>query len=150
MTERDVQNNLVRGRWPYMQFLSVPNTNGFLRYEADLLIVSAAGYLTEVEIKVTRADLRADVKKGHGHRSKLVKSLWFAGPESLTAAFLEFAPERAGVLVIREGERWASTVVRQPKRNAHASALTMKHQYNLARLGALRYWTHRMTTREGA
>lgn len=36
-----------------------------LRHEADLICVNSNMYVTEVEIKVTAADLKADFKKGH-------------------------------------------------------------------------------------
>ena len=40
---------------------------GMLLHEADLLILSKSGYLTEVEIKRSWSDFLADFKKTHTH-----------------------------------------------------------------------------------
>ena len=45
------------------QFVCVPNVTTFSDWEADLLVASKAGYLTEVEVKVSKADWRADKGK---------------------------------------------------------------------------------------
>ena len=48
------------------QNLVVPNVSwGLLNYEADVVSLTPSGYATEVEIKVSKADLLADFKKGH-------------------------------------------------------------------------------------
>ena len=54
----------------YRKNLIVPNVYwGLDMHECDLLVLSQAGYATEIEIKISIADLRADAKKVHGHRS---------------------------------------------------------------------------------
>lgn len=158
MTEREVAKVLVdwRGRWPFRQYLVVPNTNQFLYYEVDLLIMTKSGFLTEIEIKVTKSDLKKDLKKRHKHSDPRVKSLWFAGPRDLTDALLEYAPERAGIIVVYEVPRhewgvtmqaetdelvWIFEEIRKPKSNKHAPRMGIEMQYKLARLGAIRYWT---------
>lgn len=149
MTERDVQRILTHPwntRWSHRELLSVPNTNGFLAYEADLLVVSVAGYLSEIEIKVSISDLKADLKKGHGHfdSKNRVKNLYFAGPAEMKEAFFEFAPERAGIILItlpRSPKGSGSCIeVRAPKANKLARPLSFEDKYKLARLGAMRYW----------
>lgn len=62
MCERLIQNKL------YVEFesrrhrLIVPNTT-LLGWESDLVSVTAAGFLCEYEIKISRSDFRADLKK---------------------------------------------------------------------------------------
>ena len=56
---------------------------GFLYHEADMLIISKSGYLTEIEIKRTLSDIYADFKKKHTHSSNVINSFYYAVPESL-------------------------------------------------------------------
>lgn len=62
----------------------VPNVDwGFLNHEADLLVLSKAGYLTEVEIKRTWSDFMADFKKSHTHYDKKLSHFYYAVPYSI-------------------------------------------------------------------
>jgi len=131
----------------YRVNLIVPNVHwgfGPDMHECDLLMMSKHGYCTEVEIKVTRADLRADAKKKHGHRNKRIKYLYFALPTYLDHC-LEFVPERAGILLVRPWEPGfqpgpSVKRVRAPQCQKHAPKMTDSERYKLARLGTLRIW----------
>ena len=62
----------------------VPNISwGMLPYEADLIGISKNGQVTEVEIKRSLSDLRADYKKGHRHDAPCVTYFYYCVPESL-------------------------------------------------------------------
>jgi hypothetical protein len=62
----------------------VPNCSwGFLNHEADLLIMSKSGYLTEVEIKRSWSDFKADFQKNHTHNDKHIAHLYYAVPVSI-------------------------------------------------------------------
>ncbi len=137
----------------YRVNLIVPNVHwGMNMHECDLLIVSKADYVTECEIKISRADLRADRKKWHGHDGsiarRVIKYLYFAVPEKLEEAALEFAPERAGIIVVREKDNVPGVYpyhqkcrrIREPTVNKHASKMPDHERYKVARLGALRIW----------
>ena len=121
---------------------------GLDMHECDLLIVSKAGYVTEVEIKISRADLRKDREKPHGHQNKRIKYLYFAVPEKLEAAAIEFAPERAGIIVVRDGDNVPGVYpyhqkcrrVRVPVCQKNVGKMTDRDRYKVARLGALRIW----------
>ncbi|MEE8428639.1 MAG: hypothetical protein V3S33_03965 [Gammaproteobacteria bacterium] len=134
-------------RWfDYRMNLIVPNVYwGFSSdmHECDLLIVSKAGYCTEVEIKITRADLRRDAKKSHGHENKSIKYLYFALPDYLEHC-QEFVPERAGIILVRPDvpDVWSPRCkrVRQPQCQKHAAKMSDSQRYKVARLGALRIW----------
>lgn len=129
----------------YRQNLIVPCVYWGLSdwHECDLLIVSKAGYCTEVEIKITRADLRRDAKKAHGHRNPGIKYLYFALPDYLEHC-MEFVPDRAGVILVRaykEGD-WSPVCrrARAPICQKHAAKMTDRQRYQVARLGAIRIW----------
>ena len=131
----------------YRVNLIVPNVYwgfGEGNHECDLLIVSKAGYCTEVEIKVTRADLRADTKKAHGHDDRNIKYLYFALPDYLDHC-LEFVPEHAGIILVRPwkpGYQAGPTCrrVRDPVCRKYAPKMNDRMRYKVARLGALRIW----------
>lgn len=62
----------------------VPNISwGMLPYEADLIGISAHKQVTEVEIKRSISDLRADYRKGHRHDAPCVTYFYYCVPESL-------------------------------------------------------------------
>ena len=63
--------------------LMIPNVFwGFgLNYEADLVVVTASRYAYEIELKVSKSDLKADAKKKHNHDGRHFKRLYFAMSE---------------------------------------------------------------------
>ncbi len=128
----------------YRMNLIVPNVHwGMNMHECDLLMVSKAGYCTEIEIKVTRADLKKDAEKRHGHWSNRIKYLYFAIPTYLESC-IEFVPERAGIVTVRpdtDPEDWTPRcrIIRKPTPNK-AQKMSDADRYKVARLGALRIW----------
>ena len=59
--------------------LIVPNVyHSFFKHELDLLVLTKSGYAYEIEIKITAADLKKDVKKRHGHRDERIKKIYLA------------------------------------------------------------------------
>ncbi len=128
--------------------LIVPNASwGAGIHECDLLICSSAGYLTEVEIKVTKADLKKDGEKRHAHKSAKIKFLFFAIPiqvyERKTEEIEALVPQQAGILVVSKSEIYSTynvDVRRKPTKNRMARSLSQIERYELARLGALRIW----------
>ncbi len=133
----------------YRKNLIVPNVCwGMDLHECDLFILSQASYATEVEIKVSMADLRADAKKRHGHRSNRIKRLYFALPIELGdkhhAEIMEVVPERAGVLFVRNQDKqwWPQPRVIKSREavNQKTSRFTETERYKVARLGAMRIW----------
>lgn len=66
------------------QNIVVPNVDwGFLNHEADLLALSKAKHLTEIEIKRTWSDFMADFKKKHTHDDKKLSHFYYAVPISI-------------------------------------------------------------------
>jgi len=129
----------------WWQNLIVPNISwgaGF-RHELDLLVVSPNGYGTEIEIKVSKSDLKADANKPHEHRSVRIKRLWFAYPESIGDC-AEFVPERAGIFIVKRDKCGVGVRVetlRPPKINTEARKFTPKELDKIRDLAAMRMWT---------
>lgn len=137
------------------QNLVVPNVSwGFKgHHEMDLVVLTKSGFLYEIEIKVSMSDLRADAHKSHGHRSSIVKYLYFAVPEKLWPRAEAHIPEHAGVLVVSKEEvfryvrreegrhsagwRYVVRQKREPACTQHRK-LTDREKFTIARLGALR------------
>lgn len=123
----------------------VPNVSwGLINHEADLLVLKPSGWAEEVEIKISRSDLRRDLKKnrGRGHMSSdLIWKLWFAVPAEM--ATMPEIPAHAGILSVQYSKwgTWIVDVVRAPKINKRARKLTDGDTRRLMRLGMFRIWT---------
>ena len=75
MTAKEMELHISR-YFDLRQNIIVPNISwGMGLHECDLLILSRAGYATEIEIKISAADLRKDSKKKHEHLSNKIKYL---------------------------------------------------------------------------
>ena len=72
-----------------------------LRHEADLLVLDQKGRFTEIEIKVSKSDLKADFKKGHSHESSIISRMVFAVPESLVSTVTDLAPKKYGIISVQ-------------------------------------------------
>ena len=124
----------------YRTHLIVPNVSWGLdlNYEADIVVLTKAGYATEIEIKTSLPDLKKDREKKHNHNSNKFKYLYFCFPEKLLEKGLEFVPERAGIIIVREDQRLE--VIRPAVINSRAMAFSPRLQMKLCRLGLIRYW----------
>lgn len=148
MTARDIEI-AVANYFNYRQNLIVPNISwGLLDHEADLLMLSKAGYATEIEIKISKADLLRDEKKRHHHESNIVKAFWFAVPSMLKDFALAHIPEDAGLLEIYERKagdylQRKARKIRDPKLRQHSRKFTDSEREQMARLAAMRYWARR-------
>lgn len=134
--------------------LIVPNVSwSMLSYECDMMVLLPSGFAAEVEIKISRSDLRADTKKTHQHRSNLMRYLYFAIPEKLEMCVGEI-PERAGILIVRKTIKGSMVygnnveMLRAPKPNDCARKLSDQEKFNLARLGTLRMWNLKIASVE--
>lgn len=131
------------------KYVIVPNVSwGMFRYELDLCVLNHRSlYAYEVEIKVSKSDLKRDAKKWHGHdwNYNLIRCLYFAMPEKMLDC-IEFVPERAGILLV--DPKGHVTTVREPKPNPAAKKWTYEQAYRLARLGTMRVWTYKRSSVE--
>lgn len=135
--------------------LIVPNVSwGMFGHEVDLCILSKAGYATEVEIKVSKADLVKDKEKRHGHNDSMIKYLYFAIPEHLfTCECISHLPGRAGILAVKWNEPFDNPYYPRRRIEGYWSCKKQREaaiQYDrkwtdcernsLLRLGAMRIW----------
>ena len=120
--------------------LVIPNVSwGMFRYELDLVVMTKQGCLYEVEIKVSRADLKKDLQKRHKHINDKIKYLYFAITRPLLD-LIELIPKEAGVFVVEEGGKDYNSyckLIREPKCKSEYK-VTEQERYQLARLGTLR------------
>ena len=123
--------------------LIVPNVSwGMGVHECDMLVATKAGYLWEVEIKVTKADLKKDALKWHEHKNHKIKHLYFAIPTYLEDC-IEHIPARAGIITVAPSSEtiWGRVKqLRKPETNKAAQPITPEQRYTLARLGSMRIW----------
>ncbi len=147
LTTIEIEARLA-GHFNYRQNLIVPNVSwGMDIHECDLLIVSKSGYATEVEIKISKADLKKDAFKKHNHEDRFnrIKRFYFAIPESLSNC-IEFIPERAGIIVLSRSEIDGVNyiyckVLRAARVNNTCRKFTEQERFNIARLGTMRIWS---------
>lgn len=116
-------------------------------HECDLLVVNKGGFAYEIEIKVSRADVKKDLTKAHVHpQTDRIKRLYFAIPAELaTADVLSFIPAHAGILVVarrlrKHGLSYIVDGLRDAVDNSKARPWSVEELAKLGRLGTLRFW----------
>lgn len=127
------------------QNLIVPNISwgmdvgGRSLHECDLLALSKSGFATEIEIKISKADLLKDKDKRHGHNHKAIANFYYAVPENLKQIALKSIPTRAGLFVVREyNNRHVVSKVKGCVRISNPIKWSEKDRMKLARLGTMR------------
>jgi hypothetical protein len=86
----------------FRRYVIVPNVHwglGF-KHECDMLALDTNGRFTEIEIKVTGSDLKADFKKKHGHKSKYISRLIYAMPKELCEKHADLIPKYCGIISV--------------------------------------------------
>lgn len=133
----------------------VTDFSGVVNHECDCLIMSKAGYLTEIEIKRSYTDFIADFKKDHSHDDNRIQRFLFLVHVSFAEKVFKSLLEKKRIpnaiytydddcdiriayieenfKEIAEEERTYYTVAWKARK------LFIEEQYQLARLGAMRY-----------
>ena len=109
-----------------------------MNHECDLFVLTPAGFAYEVEIKTSKSDLKADLKKRHRHDSKLIKKLYFAVPKKLETC-VELIPAHAGVLIVYPSGHVLKT--REAENNKYAIRIPEAKKHKLLHLGLMRVWS---------
>lgn len=123
--------------------LIVPNVSWGLglNYEADLMILNKNEYLYEVELKVSKSDMKADLKKHRAHSCRYVKRLYYGFPEELFETALQILPEDVGLIAAYyDNYGRAKAMEKRKPKDRECQKMPLRQQYELARLGALRIW----------
>lgn len=149
------------GIWNPRTDLMVPNVSwGLLPYEADFIIMTPNGYLTEIEIKRSFEDFKADFKKGHKHDDERIYHFYYCVPVGIKDKVIEFldetykySGERSKPALLTYNEQGGVTKERYGYSDAGRSIkvrkLFLEEQLKLAKLAAFRYWsTEEKTTGE--
>lgn len=159
MTEEEIAKHIAHYVFPCRRYLCVPNSNQFLHWEADLLVMAPSHWLYEIEIKSTVADLRADRKKDKHNfiwgflGYPLVRKMYYVMPHTVFEKVSDQVfslerdqspiPEHAGIITINPLENCKykqAKKIREAQPNPVARKLNDAERFKLARLGALRYW----------
>ncbi len=159
-TEELMQATLASSLYDWRRYITVPNVSWGLGIdEADLIALSDSGWLTEIEIKISLADLRAEAKKYKYKRgqsrtaSELIQKRYIAIPRDILRQkrrWLEIEtdikpllPEGFWLIIVDIAERAVSSRARieipAPK-NPRARMLDGGERLKLMRLGYLRFW----------
>lgn len=130
----------------YIKNVIAFNVNGWsgvlpIFHECDMLVLSKAGFLTEIEIKRSYSDFLADFKKNHHHESELIKYFYYAVPESILEKARDFLNENNflpidGILCYDEDLNIRT--VREAISRPDTRKLFIEQQFEVARLGAMR------------
>lgn len=128
----------------------VPNVSwGVNLHECDLLIIRKSGYGIEIEIKISKSDLKADFKKRHNHVDYFnrLREFYFAIPEYLEDC-LPLIPEHAGVISVSKniisGTLYTQCrTIRKCKINTKADKFCDNEILKIAHLGTMRLWSSR-------
>lgn len=114
-----------------------------LRHEADMLVLDHKNRITEIEIKVSASDLRADFKKPHGHVSDKISRLVYAVPDKLKVLCYELVPKRCGIIIVIWNDslmKFEAQWSRQCKHNK-TPPVSDKIVRKLLELGCMRIWS---------
>jgi hypothetical protein len=127
----------------YRECIIVPNISwGISLHECDLLIVRKSGYGIEVEIKISKSDLKADAKKRHHHYDRLdrLSELYFAIPDYMKDC-IDLIPERAGILILNRNDFGLQIrTLRKAIINKNRRKFTDIEMLKIAHLGTMRIW----------
>ena len=119
-----------------------------LNHECDLMIMTRSGYIYEVEIKTSKADLVRDLKKPHGHGDNRIRKLYFCIPELLFDECQNLIPERSGIILLREeGDSPGYCYKKREAKTNLVPPLDARAREKLYQLAAMRVWTLKKTIR---
>ncbi len=112
-------------------------------HECDLLSLSKSNYASEIEIKISKADLIKDKFKKHNHDHSHIKYLWFAVPKKLQDIAMQEIPERAGLYVLHKWDdgRVSLYIIKKPVARLDAVKWTINERVDLMRFGTMRIIT---------
>lgn len=156
----DIECAIMR-EFDFRQNLIVPNVSNMMAivpFETDMLVLTKSGYAYGFEIKVSKADLKADSKKpqhakfDEPHRSSGKKGLErfyskfkhfsYAVPEQLKECALELIPDFCGLWVYAKYQYPKLPkfyCAREPKKLFNYK-WSESQRYELARLGTMRIY----------
>lgn len=125
----------------------VPNVSwGLLNHEADMVVMTKSGYLTEIEIKRSWEDFKADFKKDHQHDDERVDKLYYCVPLSIKERVADYLTENeipfTGLLYFsEEGTIYEHNLGGHTRQWCMGGRkLFIEEQLTISRLGCMRVW----------
>jgi hypothetical protein len=133
----------------FRKHVIVPNVHWGLglKHECDMLALDSDGRFTEIEIKVTASDLKADFKKEHGHKSKYISRLIYAMPKELCERHADLIPKEFGIISVSTNSFGVSYPMIKASHYRHARHDKAKEKppetliKDFMRLGCMRIWS---------
>lgn len=159
-TEERVATAIAKTLFDWRRNVVVPNLSwGMgLGFEIDLGVLTESGWLTEVEIKVSVADLRNDVKKfrhrkdeaSAGRDETTIRRKYFAMPYDIDmkrkVAGVSI-PDGCGLIVVDGGARGdTAKITLEAAIRPNARKLRPDEREKMLRLGYIRFWAQRDAT----
>ncbi len=112
-----------------------------LNHECDLMVMTRTGYVYEIEIKISKADLIRDLKKPHAHGDDRIRKLYFCVPASLFNECQGLIPEPAGIIIFHEaGDSHCYCHKKREAKTTRARPLDREEREKLYQLAAMRIW----------
>lgn len=128
----------------YRVYTIVPNVSHglYLNHECDMLALKD-GKFTEIEIKISMQDLKADFRKKHGHKSKYITRLIYAMPEAMIEKSKEIIPKECGLISVRCSYQRPPTAVwvRQCRHRQNSEPIPQRIIDKFHQLGCMRIWS---------
>jgi hypothetical protein len=166
--EWQIAKSLAEGPFKSRNIVLLDNCN-WTGYEADLFAVTINRKIIDVEIKISRPDLKADKSKEkwwmtrfhwHGYEGPQIRygekvcshppKVWkhyYAMPKEIwdDKLFEVLPTAESGVLLLSKNWRGdiVASVRRRAKPNRDAHVLTLEETLDVARLANIRMWKHR-------
>jgi len=124
---------------------------GMFNHECDILVLNKDNTFTEVEIKISKADIKKDLTKSHKHKDyhNRIHKLYFAIPERLeNEEIFSLIPDHAGIMVVYgQLPKTYITIRRQAKPqlvDGKPYKATEKEIRKLGYLMQFRFWRERI------
>jgi hypothetical protein len=131
--------------YEYRRNIIVPNISwGIGIHECDILVIRSTGYCLEIEIKRSKSDTIADLKKEHHHKDGRISGLLYAFPDELIESCRDLIPENAGILSIyrdKRSKKFKAKLIKKEKRNINCRKLDTKEMLRIAHLGTMRIYS---------
>ena len=134
--------------------IMVPNLSfGLLNHEADIAIINKSGYLTDIEIKRSLDDLKADFKKKVFHKDDKVRNFCYCLPLSIKDKATEvFDTHQEEIKTVYGTEEYKMPTVLWYNENGvikvewglfnvnKSRKLFLEEREKIAKLMSMRYW----------
>lgn len=131
----------------YRTHVVVPNVSWGLglNHECDMLVLDKHNRFTEIELKISAADLKKDFTKSHQHKSRYISRLVYALPEWLYESHGELIPAGCGVILVSDigntRKILHATWERNCKHSKHTLEIPRKILDKFYHLGCMRIWS---------